>query len=70
MISGRSYEQVQMLDLLIHKESHLLALIGRRCVAKTFLIREVYKKNIVFSITRIKEASKSLQLKSFTTTYD
>jgi AAA+ ATPase superfamily predicted ATPase len=70
MISGRTYEREQMINLLKQKESHLLAIIGRRRVGKTFLIRETYAKNLVFSITGIKDASKSQQLKNFALTYN
>jgi len=65
-LSGRKYETKRMHQILRHKSSDLLALFGRRRVGKTFLVKEVYKKNLIFSITGIRDASKSQQLKNFT----
>jgi len=67
MVSGREYEKGRLLNMLKDTESDLLAVFGRRRVGKTYLIREVYKKNLVFNITGLKDATKSQQLKNFTT---
>lgn len=66
MVSGRQYEIERLNNILKDTESNLLAVFGRRRVGKTYLIREVYKKNLVFSITGLKDATKSQQLKNFT----
>jgi len=67
MVSGRECEKGRLLNMLKDTESDLLAVFGRRRVGKTYLIREIYKKNLVFNITGLKDATKSQQLKNFTT---
>lgn len=55
-----------MQSLLSDEKSHMLALIGRRRVGKTFLIRSVYKEHIVFELTGLKDATLEQQLLNFT----
>ncbi|MCF6356709.1 MAG: AAA family ATPase [Draconibacterium sp.] len=62
---GRLEEIEIMKEMLSSDESEMLAVIGRRRVGKTFLIREVYKDAICFEITGIKDASKEEQLYNF-----
>jgi len=64
-IIGRDIEIVKMNAYLKDQKAHLLAVIGRRRVGKTFLIREVYKKNKVFEMTGLKDAALSEQLLNF-----
>ena len=64
-IIGRKDEVRIMQSLLKDKKAHLLALIGRRRVGKTYLIREVYKKHIAFEMTGLKDADLSTQLLNF-----
>ena len=47
-IVGRKEEIQVMNKMLKDDRSHLLAMIGRRRVGKTFLIRELYKKNKIW----------------------
>lgn len=54
-----------MQSLLKNEQAYMLALIGRRRVGKTYLIREVYKKHIVFEMTGLKDASFDQQLTNF-----
>lgn len=63
---GREFESAKMLNLLETKESELLAVIGRRRVGKTFLIKKVYQNELIFHITGLQDVSKKLQLQNFT----
>ena len=69
-IIGRKEEQVEMMSFLKDDKPHLLAVIGRRRVGKTFLIREVYKKNKVFEMTGLKDADLNKQLINFSLQMD
>ena len=64
-IVGREKEQKELKDALLSHESELIAIYGRRRVGKTFLIREYYKPHIVFDMTGINGAKKSIQLRNF-----
>lgn len=64
-IIGRDIEIKLMTSYLDNKKAHLLAVIGRRRVGKTFLIRQVYKNNKVFEMTGLKDAGLSEQLLNF-----
>lgn len=55
-----------MQSLLTDKKSHMLALIGRRRVGKTFLIRDVFKESMAFEMTGMKDAPLDHQLMNFT----
>jgi AAA+ ATPase superfamily predicted ATPase len=65
-IIGRKDEKAEMLSYLKDNKAHLLAVIGRRRVGKTFLIREVYKEQKVFEMTGLKDADLDTQLINFT----
>lgn len=65
-IIGRKEEIAEMVSYLKDDRSHLLAVIGRRRVGKTFLIREVYKENKVFEMTGLKDGDLNKQLINFT----
>lgn len=64
-IIGRIKEKEDMKSYLNDNKAHLLAIIGRRRVGKTFLIREVYKENKVFEMTGLKDADLHNQLINF-----
>ncbi len=64
-IVGRTEEQGIMQSYKKDKKAHLLAVIGRRRVGKTFLIREVYKDNKAFEMTGLKDAGTKKQLLNF-----
>ncbi len=64
-LSGRKHETKRLRRLLKTTESELVAVIGRRRVGKTFLIKRVYDKELIFSITGIQNASKANQLNNF-----
>jgi uncharacterized protein len=62
---GREIESNKMRGFLLSPESELLAIIGRRRVGKTFLIKRVYKEEMVFHITGLQDVSRSMQLDNF-----
>ncbi|WP_342087909.1 AAA family ATPase [Dyadobacter sp. OTU695] len=64
-IAGRQDEQAQMRQLLQTGKSEFLAVLGRRRVGKTFLIRNVYQKELVFQMTGIAHANMAQQLANF-----
>jgi uncharacterized protein len=64
-IIGRDFEVQKMRSFLLNAESELVAVIGRRRVGKTFLIKKVYQHEMAFHITGIKDVSRSLQLDNF-----
>jgi len=47
-VAGRKPEIRLLGALLTKKEAEFIAVYGRRRVGKTYLIRQVYKKQIVF----------------------
>ena len=65
-IVGRKEEIEEMKSYLDDEKAHLLAVIGRRRVGKTFLVREVYKENKIFEMTGLKDADLNNQLINFT----
>lgn len=64
-VIGRNREIKQLTGLLGSEKSELVAVYGRRRVGKTFLIREVYKKNTVFSVTGLHNGNMREQLLNF-----
>ena len=62
---GRKQERQQLDNLLTSSKAELLTIIGRRRVGKTYLIREHYKKKIIFEFTGTQYANKKNQLKKF-----
>jgi hypothetical protein len=62
---GRHSESEVMLGLLKSKGAEMLAVIGRRRVGKTFLVRTVYQDFLNFEITGIQNASIKVQLQDF-----
>ena len=65
MLIAREKEKKILLDALRKDESQFIAVYGRRRVGKTFLIREVYADNIVFSHTGGYKIPLKGQLESF-----
>jgi AAA+ ATPase superfamily predicted ATPase len=64
-IVGRKEEQKILDQLLKSEKPEFLAVYGRRRVGKTFLIRQVYNKQIVFQMTGIARANTTQQLSNF-----
>lgn len=58
--------QVKLLgEALRSRKPEMIALIGRRRVGKTFLVREVYREHIVFELTGLQDGNLSSQLQNF-----
>ncbi len=64
---GRQKEQATLLTLLNSAEPEMVAIVGRRRVGKTFLIRTVYENRIDFELTGIQNATQEKQLQHFHT---
>ncbi len=64
-IVGRITEQNILKEAFENNKSELIALYGRRRIGKTFLIREYYKKSIVFETTGLFGGSMKDQLENF-----
>ena len=62
---GRKEEKEILLEALSSPESEMVAVIGRRRVGKTFLVRTIYADRIVFEITGLQDASRKQQLENF-----
>lgn len=63
---GREKEQEILFSALQSNQSEFVAVIGRRRVGKTFLIKQCYHQNIDFELTGLQHASKTEQLQNFT----
>lgn len=64
---GRKKEQETLLKALNSAEPEMVAIIGRRRVGKTFLIRTVYDNRVDFELTGLQNATQARQLKNFHT---
>ncbi|HTN37473.1 MAG TPA: ATP-binding protein [Arachidicoccus sp.] len=64
-IIGRDAEKRILGEMLNTKEAELIAILGRRRIGKTFLIRNYYEKHLVFECTGIHEAGYGEQLLNF-----
>lgn len=65
LIVGRAAEQKILTEKLKSKKPELIAIYGRRRVGKTYLIRTFCKKELMFEMSGIHEASLKDQLKNF-----
>lgn len=65
-IIGREAEKQILQGQLTSGEAEMIAILGRRRVGKTFLVRNFYEKYLVFELTGIHEASLETQLLNFT----
>jgi uncharacterized protein len=64
-IAGRDDEIGILNSLLETERSEFLAVYGRRRIGKTFLIRQVYEKHIVFDTSGLHEKNIEQQLENF-----
>lgn len=64
-IIGRVFEKEVLDNALNSSRSELIAVYGRRRIGKTFLVREFYKKKIIYSVTGFSEGSMKVQIKNF-----
>jgi len=65
-IASRQAEQAILQTALLSNEPEMVAVIGRRRVGKTFLVRSIYSGKINFEITGIQNGSSREQLQHFT----
>ena len=65
ILIGRKKEEKTLLKALTSNEPEMVAVIGRRRVGKTFLVRSVYKDMIDLEFTGVQNASRREQLDSF-----
>jgi uncharacterized protein len=63
---GREREQAVLQATLDSHESEMVAVIGRRRVGKTFLIKNTYADRIAFEVTGVQNAEMAEQLQNFT----
>lgn len=64
-IAGRKEEIALLQSLMDKEEAAFIAVYGRRRVGKTYLIRQVYERHIVFECSGVLESSKEQQLENF-----
>lgn len=62
---GRLAEKKILEDAMVSTSAELIAIYGRRRVGKTFLIRSVYDKKLVFEFTGVHNAKMPEQLENF-----
>ena len=65
ILVGRASQIEEMKLALTSNKPEMVALIGRRRVGKTYLVRQVYKEEIVFELTGLQYGNKSEQLQNF-----
>jgi AAA+ ATPase superfamily predicted ATPase len=65
---GRETERKILNEKLASKKSEFVALYGRRRVGKTYLVRNVYKDKLTFSLTGLGRATLQQQLANFNLT--
>jgi uncharacterized protein len=65
-IVGRQTQIVEMKEALASKKPEMLALVGRRRVGKTFLVKQIYQKHIDFELTGLQKSNRQEQLLNFT----
>jgi AAA+ ATPase superfamily predicted ATPase len=64
-IIGRELEKEKLKDALTTHRSELIAVYGRRRIGKTYLIREYYSKNIIFSFSGLRNGTRADQIENF-----
>ena len=64
---GRTEEITTLQSLLDSEQADLVAIIGRRRIGKTYLVKNAYKTSFSFHITGVKDANKMTMIKAFVT---
>ncbi len=64
-IAGRQQEIGVLQSLFNKKDASFVAVYGRRRVGKTYLIRQVYERAIVFECSGVHQKTKAVQLENF-----
>lgn len=65
LLIGRKEEQAILLKAIQSDEPEMIAVLGRRRIGKTYLIRSVYKDRIRFEISGLQNANLKKQLNNF-----
>ena len=65
-VIGRKHEQVLLENILQSGEPELVVVYGRRRVGKTFLVKNVYAKQLAFDFSCIHNATLAQQFENFT----
>lgn len=65
ILSGREDEKKLFTAMLEDKQAHLVAVVGRRRIGKTYLVRTFFEKEMVFDFTGQKDADFKRQLVNF-----
>ncbi|SDH98749.1 hypothetical protein SAMN05421493_106102 [Pseudobutyrivibrio sp. 49] len=65
MLVAREKEQQILQEAMLSSQSQFIAIYGRRRVGKTFLVREVYGKQLFFSHTGVANQKTAVQLNAF-----
>lgn len=66
MVIGRHKEISLLKEVLDAPKAKMITVIGRRGIGKTFLIDNIYKEQIIFKQTGVRNESKEAQLRIFT----
>jgi uncharacterized protein len=64
---GREEEISTLQSLLKSEQSDLVAIIGRRRIGKTYLVKNAYKNQFAFHITGVKNTDKETMIQAFVT---
>ncbi|MFK7908218.1 MAG: ATP-binding protein [Chitinophagales bacterium] len=64
-ITGREEEVKTLESLLQSSQPEFVAIIGRRRVGKTFLVKQTYQNHLNFELTGLQHGTKSEQLQNF-----
>ena len=67
MLIGREPEKELLSKLLKSKQAEFVAIYGRRRVGKTYLVRQFFQEQIVFSFTGAFETETNIQINNFWT---
>jgi AAA+ ATPase superfamily predicted ATPase len=65
IIIGRALEKEKFQDALNTQRSELIAVYGRRRIGKTYLVREFYAKHTIFSISGLRNGTRTEQIENF-----
>ena len=63
---GREKEKEILLKAFQSREAEMVAIVGRRRIGKTFLVRNVYGEEIDIEVSGIQNISNKAQIKNFT----
>ncbi len=65
MLVGREHEQTILSKLLKSTQAEFVAIYGRRRIGKTYLVRQFFREQLVFSFTGAFEAETTIQINNF-----